>query len=580
MPVKITDLPQATLPLGGTEPMEIVQNGESRQVASSDVAGTTPPLDSTYVTVTLNATLTNERVLAVGSNLDLVDGGANGNITVSMADMVQATVKGRASGAGTGAPTDLTAAQLATILGTVGFGYLTLTATDRVIGSDAGSANIADRVIIMGQGAADAMADTDFAGSIVMGVQAWGRSTGARANAPAVVIGDNAQFNNTSNASGENVIIGPNALESSVADNTNACIRNVVIGFQAGQQTADNPTSNATLIGYRAGRCNTANGFVNANGAVYIGSQAGENQQSGVNNTAIGTSAMSLGAITGNENTCVGQDCGTNISSGSRNTCVGQSAGNGLGTQDDNVLIGEGITVAVADAVIVGQGATAAANQIDQIVIGRNAGLSLTANPAHFVIESSTSVGANLLSYLYGRLDQGNLALGQANDGAGLPINRDFGGGAPINVLKIHDTSSAPNAAATAGVIMWSASGLLNFFGGMQNRGETYFLGIVEPATLGAGTTNNWAPTLTGATRVRFDGPAAADVTGLAGGTDGRYLILTNDGANAITFRDEDAGSTAGNRFAFNGDILVGADESFTIIYDGSISRWTRLNNA
>src|SRR5262245_40341298 len=33
-----------------------------------------------------------------------------------LADMAQATIKGRASGAGTGDPTDLTAAQLATIL--------------------------------------------------------------------------------------------------------------------------------------------------------------------------------------------------------------------------------------------------------------------------------------------------------------------------------------------------------------------------------------------------------------------------------------------------------------------------------
>jgi len=43
------------------------------------------PTDATYVVVSLNATLTSERQLTAGSNITLVDGGANGNITINAA---------------------------------------------------------------------------------------------------------------------------------------------------------------------------------------------------------------------------------------------------------------------------------------------------------------------------------------------------------------------------------------------------------------------------------------------------------------------------------------------------------------
>lgn len=54
-----------------------------------------------------------------------------------LANMAQATVKGRASGAGTGVPTDLTATQLLAIIGISGAGYTP------VISSSGGGTNIA-----------------------------------------------------------------------------------------------------------------------------------------------------------------------------------------------------------------------------------------------------------------------------------------------------------------------------------------------------------------------------------------------------------------------------------------------------
>jgi hypothetical protein len=46
------------------------------------------PTNATYVTMSLDATLTNERVLAVGSPITLVDGGAGGNATIDFDETV------------------------------------------------------------------------------------------------------------------------------------------------------------------------------------------------------------------------------------------------------------------------------------------------------------------------------------------------------------------------------------------------------------------------------------------------------------------------------------------------------------
>lgn len=73
---------------------------------------------------------------------------------------------------------------------------------------------------------------------------------------------------------------------------------------------------------------------------------------------------------------------------------------------------------------------------------------------------------------------------------------------------------------------------------------------------------------------IRMSADAARDLTGLAGGSDGRMAVLLNVGAFAITLKNESASSTAGNRFLFGYDVVVAADESITLIYDSTSSRW------
>lgn len=126
MPATIGGLPQARLPLTGSEEIELEQDGRSVRATTDQVSGVIS--DESFIVVSLSGSLANERQLLVEAGvLSLVDLGPGSTITVGveagglqnakLADMADATVKGRALGAGSGAPTDLTGAQLSAIIG-------------------------------------------------------------------------------------------------------------------------------------------------------------------------------------------------------------------------------------------------------------------------------------------------------------------------------------------------------------------------------------------------------------------------------------------------------------------------------
>ena len=65
------------------------------------------PTGATYVTLTTNGSLTNERVLTAGSGVSITDAGAGSTVTVALADIATDRLLGRDT-AGTGAPEALT----------------------------------------------------------------------------------------------------------------------------------------------------------------------------------------------------------------------------------------------------------------------------------------------------------------------------------------------------------------------------------------------------------------------------------------------------------------------------------------
>jgi len=89
------------------------------------------------------------------------------------------------------------------------------------------------------------------------------------------------------------------------------------------------------------------------------------------------------------------------------------------------------------------------------------------------------------------------------------------------------------------------------------------------------GDEDDFNPTgLPNTTILRLSTDASHNVTGLAGGSDGRLLLIFNVGSFDIVLKDEDAGSTAANRFALNGDITLQPDDSVILWYDATSSRW------
>lgn len=88
---------------------------------------------------------------------------------------------------------------------------------------------------------------------------------------------------------------------------------------------------------------------------------------------------------------------------------------------------------------------------------------------------------------------------------------------------------------------------------------------------------NDYALTQT-ARSYRISSNSNINITGLApvSTVDGKELLLINVGSNVITFKHQDAGSSAANRIicTTGADIALSANEAVEAIYDSTTSRW------
>ena len=94
-----------------------------------------------------------------------------------------------------------------------------------------------------------------------------------------------------------------------------------------------------------------------------------------------------------------------------------------------------------------------------------------------------------------------------------------------------------------------------------------------SPAQL-TGNTNDWV--IPEADFIRMDTNGNYNLTGIAGGVDGRRITIVNiAAANAIVLQNEDANSTAANRIILIGQpITIVPKGSVTLIYDATSARW------
>jgi len=104
---------------------------------------------------------------------------------------------------------------------------------------------------------------------------------------------------------------------------------------------------------------------------------------------------------------------------------------------------------------------------------------------------------------------------------------------------------------------------------------DVNFTGDLTPTQI-TGNQNDYAPTgHASAFRFLINSSAAFNITGLAGGVAGRVVAITNTGTFTITLKEQDAGSSAANRFLNSGDVALAANQTLWLQYDGgTTNRW------
>jgi hypothetical protein len=96
-----------------------------------------------------------------------------------------------------------------------------------------------------------------------------------------------------------------------------------------------------------------------------------------------------------------------------------------------------------------------------------------------------------------------------------------------------------------------------------------------ENANLTANTNNLSIGNLASNVLIRLTSSGNYNLTGIVNPDGlGREIQVFNVGVNNITFKDNDAGSSAGNRFFMGADKVVQPQEGITFVYDVVDLKW------
>lgn len=191
-------------------------------------------------------------------------------------------------------------------------------------------------------------------------------------------------------------------------------------------------------------------------------------------------------------------------------------------------------------------------------------------------------------------LSDGAQMLGALTQAAGAQIKfRDGTLASPPAVYASETTTAAVPYRSAAGRLDWPVTGadilsiraaLLHSYVAMSAGSSLSLASLLKLAevtpTVLAANTNNWSPG--NATIVRVGVSANVNVTGMLAGSAGEMKILTlvPGAAFSATLTNEDALSTAGNRWTTDtGASLVlgnaaGLAQIALAVYDGTTSRW------
>ena len=260
-----------------------------------------------------------------------------------------------------------------------------------------------------------------------------------------------------------------------------------------------------------------------------------------------------------------------------------ETAANNAATSAANALTSENAANAAAERLT--------ATSVSSVSIGTGSKTFTTQSGKMFsegtwVLAVSTASAAN---YMHGQVTS------YSGTSLVVDVTNTGGSGTPTSWnISVSGTRGATGASAAANTVTYTntTSGLaatniqaavdeldtrldnLNT-GNLSASGALTISGIISPAQLTADT-HDWNPTgLASASAIRVSTDAARTITGIAGGSAGRVLVLDNIGASDITLKHQITSVTA-NRFICpgNSDFTLRVSTSVTLRYDGTSSRW------
>jgi hypothetical protein len=104
--------------------------------------------------------------------------------------------------------------------------------------------------------------------------------------------------------------------------------------------------------------------------------------------------------------------------------------------------------------------------------------------------------------------------------------------------------------------------------------------GVISPPQITANQ-NDYNPTgAPTASVLQLSSDASRNITGLAGGAEGRLVSLINIGGQPIVLADESSSSSAANRFTLGASLTVAAKQAALLRYDGTAARWRLIAGA
>jgi hypothetical protein len=165
-------------------------------------------------------------------------------------------------------------------------------------------------------------------------------------------------------------------------------------------------------------------------------------------------------------------------------------------------------------------------------------------------------------------------------DTASVFFSQDFSGRAEFGLVGGDEFKlkvSADGSSWVEALIADPATGGVATPQAFDARGKIAFSGDISPSQITANQ-NDYNPTgLSSAAVLRLSTDASRNLTGLAGGGDGRTVVIQNIGSHNLVLLNQSGGSSAANRFALAANITLTADQCAVLQYDAGASRWRAL---